>query len=581
MMNPDYTGKPVVEWMNEMAKGELALTDFQRSRVWPDAKATQFLKAVLLGRPTGTILLVESGTELGSRPIQGNDADIRNVKSLILDGQQRLTSLWQGLMGTGKRQFYIKVEDLKHEDLQVLDVIHQSKDFQKYSTEEGQFSDNVIPMSILYDPPDHDLSSPRRLEDWCENVIPGNAASAGRLRRSIEQHLQKPLEQYKIWFAEFKGIGVDEAATIFVETNRSSVKVSAFDLAVAQAQQRSNIKLRERIQLFYNDHDRVKYYFDQDAEKWIPEIGDCILKIACLKTGSNGLPPKDSKFEDALEYLFADGTQNADMIESNLDATLQFIEDNGVPIKNILPRLPPVYVIAALQDELIDIRAVDRSKAMGLLRKYLWRSFFSDRYERQANDRLYEDFKCLRDDIRRIKQGKQPKEIAPIFKDARVITEKELCNKPIKSKSPIGNAIIALSLKNHSADWVTGDPLTVSQIRRLEQEKGLDRHHVFPRKALVSGGLDGKDTRINHALNIVLIGKLANIALGKREPASYLDLLKQNDNQLTDEKLKKRIESHFIPYDKLVEDTGKVTDRYEEYRKARASVLWQKIKACI
>ena len=457
----------------------------------------------------------------------------------------------------------------------MLDVIHQSEKFKKYRTEEGQFSDNVIPMRILYDPPDHDLGSPGRIENWCENVIPENTASAGRLRRSIVKLLQKPLEQYKIWFAEFKGIGVDEAATIFVKTNSSSVTVSAFDLAVAQARQRSNI--RERIQLFYNDHDRVKYYFDPDAEKWIPEIGDCILKIACLKTGSNGLPPKNSKFEDALEYLLADGTQNADMIESNLDATLQFIEDNGVPTKNILPRLPPVYVIAALQNELVGIRAVDRSKAMGLLRKYLWRFFFSDRYERQANDRLYEDFKCLRDDIRRIKQGKQPKEIAPIFKDARVITEKELYNRPIKSKSPIGNAIIALSLKNHSADWVTGDPLTVSQIRRLEQEKGLDRHHVFPRKALVSGGLDGKDPRINHALNIVLIGKLANITLGKREPASYLGLLKQNDNRLTDEKLKERIESHFIPYDKLVEDTGTVTDQYEEYFKARASVLWQKI----
>ncbi len=585
-MNPDYTGKPVVEWMNEMAKGELALTDFQRSRVWPDVKAAQFLKAVLLGRPTGTILLVESGTDLGSRPIQGNDAANENVKSLILDGQQRLTSLWQGLMGTGKRQFYIKVGDL-HKDLQVLDVIHQSKDFQKYLTPEGQFSDNVIPIKILYDPPDHDLSSPERLVDWCEKVIPGDAARSGHLQRSIKQQLQKPLEEYKIWFAEFKGIDVDEAATIFVETNRSSVKVSAFDLAVAQAQQRSNIKLREHIQRFYKNSDRVKYYFHQNEEKWIPEIGDCILKIACLKTGSNGLPPKNGKFEDALAYLFKAGTQNfeagtqnADMVESNLDDTLQFIEDNGVPTKDILPRIPPVYVIAALQDELFNIHPIYKSNAMKLLKKYLWRSFFSNRYEMQANDRLYEDFKCLRDDIRSIKQGDQPKKKAPIFK-TKVIKEEDLCSsRPIKSKSPIGNAIMALSLNNRSIDWVTGETLTVSQIRRLEQDVELDRHHVFPRKALVDAGLNEKDPRINHALNIVLIRKTANIALGKREPALYLDMLKQNNNQLTDEMLKERIESHFVPYDKLVADTGAVTDQYEEYFKTRASVLWKKIKAC-
>ena len=33
-MNPDYTRKPVSQWMDEMYHGELALTDFQRSRVW-------------------------------------------------------------------------------------------------------------------------------------------------------------------------------------------------------------------------------------------------------------------------------------------------------------------------------------------------------------------------------------------------------------------------------------------------------------------------------------------------------------------------------------------------------------------
>lgn len=59
----------------------------------------------------------------------------------------------------------------------------------------------------------------------------------------------------------------------------------------------------------------------------------------------------------------------------------------------------------------------------------------------------------------------------------------------------------------------------------------------------------------------------------------YLEDLKKKNAQLTDEQLKNRIESHFVPYDELVEDTGTVKNRYMEYLKARAKVIWKEIKA--
>lgn len=101
--------------------------------------------------------------------------------------------------------------------------------------------------------------------------------------------------------------------------------------------------------------------------------------------------------------------------------------------------------------------------------------------------------------------------------------------------------------------------------------------NVLSDKTLVDGGVVGSDL-INHGLNTVLIGKSTNIILGGKEPALYLDDIKKND-QLTDEQLKNRIESHFVPYDELIEDNGTVKDRYEEYLKARANVIWKEIKA--
>ena len=568
-MNPNYTAKTVSEWMEDIVTGELALPDFQRSWVWDPTRTARFLKAVLLDQPTGTVLLVESGPGFGVRRVLDTGADVSNAKSLILDGQQRLTSLWQGLMG-GKRNFYIRVDDLKSLGSKVFKV--KDVEHRKYRNSLEEFNDDVIPVKVLYDPPGH--STPPRLNKWCAEVIPEDSKSSGELCWAIGQRFKDPLGQYKLWHARFKQISVDEAVRIFVETNRSSVKVTAFDLAVAQAVEiRTDIRLRERIQLLYERDDRIKYYFKCDREHWIPGVGEYILKIGCLKSGDDRLPPKDGNFEKALDYLFTDGTANAGAVESNFVSALQFLEDNGVPNAEFLPRVPPVYVVAALQDELDHVSHTLKAGAIRLVTNYLWRAFLSGRYEKQANDRLYEDFKFLRCDIQRIKAGRNARKDAPVFRSE--VLDKNLLA-PIKSRSPVGKAIIALALDNRSKDWVTGERMTIDRVRKLDLDRKLDRHHVFTRASLVRGGLD--DTRINHALNIVLLQKHSNLTLGSKESAEYLKKIKEDDSQLTEQELKRRVESHLLSYDSVTRSGKSIKIRYEEYLRSRADLLWEEIR---
>ena len=267
MVNPDYTRKSVGRWMDELYRGELALTDFQRSQVWSPELVSRYLKAILGGQPTGTLLMVEPGEDLEGRPIDGNDADISQATTLILDGQQRLTSLWHGLMDAGNRRYYIRVKNIAEMDLGVCDVVSHPKTYQNYDSVEKQVSADVIPVSILYDPPDHPPTEATRLEAWCEQARP-DAPAAGHLRRAIEQHLRNPMAQYVIWYATFIGIEAHAAVKIFVETNSSSVTVKAFDLAVAQAVEiSSGINLRSRVERFRGSHDRIRYYFSQDRHQ--------------------------------------------------------------------------------------------------------------------------------------------------------------------------------------------------------------------------------------------------------------------------------------------------------------------------
>lgn len=577
-MNPDYKSRSIREWMDGLSRGEYALPDFQRSRVWDARRTARFLKSVLSVQPTGTVLLIESGPGFGRRRIVDNDADISKAEDLILDGQQRLTSLWQSFTGVGEWRYYIEVNDVRSLELGVMDVQQQRKDSRQYRDARAEFDDNLVPVNILYDAPNHDPKEPTSLERWCEDVMPADTRKSSELRRAIDHELKSILDRYKLWYAKLERTGVDEAVKIFVETNRSSVRVKAFDLAVAEAVEiRPGIKLRERIQRFHGKQSRVKHYFSSDKERWIPEIGEFILKIACLKVRDSGMPPKDSNFEKALRHLFSQGAENADEVEADLLVTLQLLEEMGIPNKDILPRVPPVYVVAALQSAIRQVRHVSRAKITRLVDRYLWQSFLSDRYESQANDRLREDYEFLLGDIRRIERGESAREDAPVFRTTMV--SKETLQKAVKSRSPVGNAIVALSLNNGSVDWVTGERMTAERVRQLDGEGTLDRHHVYTRNSLIRGGLARSDVRINHPLNIVAIQKLSNISLGSKEPAEYLEGLKRHDRGLTDRALRERVESHLLPYDVVTRRVGPIKDRYAEFLKERAALVWSRIGA--
>ena len=389
-----------------------------------------------------------------------------------------------------------------------------------------------------------------------------------------------PRSSTKSGMQHLTGIDVHEAVKIFVETNSSSVTVGEFDLAVAQAVEiRSDIKLRSRIERFRSSHDRVKYYFSQDRNQWISDIGEYLLKIACLLNGPNGKPPKKSNFEDAVKYLFEGGTENADAIEANLNEALLFLENNGVPTRAFLPRVPAVYVIAALQSNLSRLHETRRGQAITLITNYLRWSFLSDRYASQANDKLHQDYRRLCGYLEYLNQNGELPSTTIMFKEGQLPTTDQLTSpqKAFGAKTPLGRAITALNLNNRAKDWVTGEELTPGTVRLLESESPsqLDRHHVFPRQALTrgEGSMDPKDPLINHGLNIVPLRKRANITLGGREPAVYLKRLLEVTPGLTNEELERRISSHIIPYDLLLTQEGSIRDRYHQFLTRRAEMI--------
>lgn len=98
----DSTKKSLYEILKDVQKGKIQLPDFQRGWVWDDNRIKGILASVAKSFPIGAVMLLETGNEsirFKTKPVEGV-TNVNGVKPemLILDGQQRITSLYQTII---------------------------------------------------------------------------------------------------------------------------------------------------------------------------------------------------------------------------------------------------------------------------------------------------------------------------------------------------------------------------------------------------------------------------------------------------------------------------------------------------
>jgi hypothetical protein len=80
--------------VKNIERGDIALPELQRPFVWPNRKVRDLLDSMLRGFPVGYLLFWVTGAEVGARAIGIGDKDETVPRWLIVDGQQRLTSVY-------------------------------------------------------------------------------------------------------------------------------------------------------------------------------------------------------------------------------------------------------------------------------------------------------------------------------------------------------------------------------------------------------------------------------------------------------------------------------------------------------
>ncbi len=96
------TKASLTDLLREITEGKIQLPDFQRGWVWDDDHIRDLLVSIGRSFPIGAIMLHKAGGEVRfqTRPVEGLEKSVprnREPERLILDGQQRLTTLTQAI----------------------------------------------------------------------------------------------------------------------------------------------------------------------------------------------------------------------------------------------------------------------------------------------------------------------------------------------------------------------------------------------------------------------------------------------------------------------------------------------------
>ena len=205
-----------------------------------------------------------------------------------------------------------------------------------------------------------------------------------------------------------------------------------------------------------------------------------------------------------------------------------------------LPSAIPIPVIAALlADEAED--GDRRATVDKVIRQYVWRSFFTNRYEATAATRAYADFRGLT----ALLAGEGSVADVPVFDDELypLPSLRELKGAGwAKSKRSLARAILAASNFFGARDFADDTPLSGENVVKREY------HHIFPNQLLSEAGIESM-----LALNCALITWKTNRSIGRLDPLTYLEKRAKNAPDPRD--IKDRLESHLVPYE-IIANSG-------------------------
>jgi len=231
--------KPLKLLLTQIHNGELALPDFQRDFVWDPSAIEELIESIMRNYPAGSLLFLKHGGEgFQVREFEGAPAlkSQMGTSYLVLDGQQRMTSLYQAFYGKGEHRFFLDIKELMESGDIEAAVWHESEkrcQRQGLLKVETQAEKLICPLQVVMG---------EGFDSWIDSIMelrPEKAESAKELRaqlRQVNKDLVQPILDYQFPVITLgDNTPLDAVCKMFETLNRRGVKLTVFELLMARS----------------------------------------------------------------------------------------------------------------------------------------------------------------------------------------------------------------------------------------------------------------------------------------------------------------------------------------------------------
>ena len=535
---------PILDLMRDIGKGRIQLPDFQRGWVWDDNRIRGLIASITQNFPIGAAMFLEYGNEsvrFKYRMIEGAPLSAAAPEQLILDGQQRLTSIYAALCSPNavktktdrgnavSRFYYIDIAQALDPSADRADAIISvpenkqiTSDFGRkveldISSAEKEYENKLFPLNIILDD--------EKSFEWEQAYLAyhNNSHEVSSEYRTFRGKIIMPVTHYKIPVISLdKDTPKEAVCQVFENVNQGGVSLTVFELVTAVFAM-DDFELRA-------DWDKRKVN-DLNGDVLAIVTATDFLTACTLLSTYEKKGPVSCKKKDVLALKLADYQKYADRLTQGFQEAEMLLAEERIFVSRDLPYTTQLIPLAVLCALLLPDHRIKASNVRNKIKQWYWCGVFGELYGSANETRYVNDVVGV---MSWLDGGALPKTVVDAyFNPMRLLMLQS-------RRSAAYKGVMALVMKNHSRDFISGQEMDIA----LYKATGIDIHHIFPKSYCISKHYEyGKWDSV---INKTPLSYGTNREIGGAAPSVYLARI---EKKVTSKDLRDYLAAHWIDMD--------------------------------
>ena len=554
--------KKLDDLLKMVEEGKAQLPDFQRSWVWDNTKICKLIESITSGYPMGAAMFLANGSKqirFKYRKFEGVESKEDVIPEwLVLDGQQRLTTLYQVLRSknptntrletnrdaTIKRYYYLDIKKCLDPNADRLDAIISVSEKKQLtsdigrtitldlSTRENEFANLMFPLNITFSANDTD--------DWRYEMEDyyGNNREYSLLFREFSQKILRPILAYNMPVIQLdKDTPKEAVCQIFENVNTGGVPLTVFELVTATfaADGHELRKDWETIRTIFSSKVNGELLRDITGANFLSAMTLLVSYYRRVASGDDERVAVTCKKRDILRLELDDYLKRHDALVKGFCEAADFLVHQGIYRSRDLPyssQLIPLAAIFAYDDA--NKKLLSLGSNQELLAKWYWCGVMGEMYGGANEARFALDILGV---FRWMEEGELPDTVyRSNIQPTRLLTMQT-------RNSAAYKGIMALILQDSPLDFMTGNRMDIASY--VDEE--ADIHHIFPQTYCEK--MNYPKNKWNSVINKTPIYATSNRSIGGHAPSVYIGTMANKG--LDEQMIYNAIVSHKINYDYL------------------------------